>query len=217
MGSQAWLDATLASMSLAAPAGPRRGTQPARGVEPRGTVGGSLNMSGKTRILRRLALAGAGWMLLLCDAASGQQAPPPQATLTVLGTLSCDVAAESDANPAAQTRDLLCHFRPGAQGPEETYVGTMQGIGQTKRLFARGAVILNVKAPASTAIVPGMLQQAYSADAAPGAAAAALVGDRNRTIVLQPLAEEEGRVAEGKSQPDAVIIVVELTLRSSPA
>jgi hypothetical protein len=62
-----------------------------------------------------------------------------------------------------------------------------------------------------------MLQQSYSADAAPKGAAVPLVGDRNRDIVLQPLHEEEGRVARGDRQLDAAIILIELRLKSSAA
>lgn len=94
----------------------------------------------------------------------------------------------------------------------------MQGVGKAELLFGKGAVLLSVKAPQSTKIAPGLLTQSYAVDAAvSGSAFAPLIGDRRRLIVLQPLMEQEGRVAEGKSQPDAVIILVELKLQSTPA
>ena len=143
--------------------------------------------------------------------------PGPDGVI-VVGTLTCSVGGEAEAaNPAAQGRGILCRFRPGTDGAEEVYVGTMQGVGQAKAIFGRGAVMLAVKAPASTAILPGLLQQSYATDAGPGGAAPPLVGERNRSIILQPLAEEEGRVAAGKTQPESLIISVELTLRSTPA
>jgi hypothetical protein len=121
---------------------------------------------------------------------------------------ACGETEAAAASPAAQGGAL---DQAGTEGAEEVYVGTMQGVG------GRGAVMLAVKAPASTAILPGLLQQSYATDAGPGGAAPPLVGERNRSIILQPLAEEEGRVAAGKTQPESLIISVELTLRSTPA
>jgi hypothetical protein len=128
-----------------------------------------------------------------------------------------EAKAADDTSAAAQGRDVICQFRPGNNGAEETYVGTMQGVGKADKLFSRGAMIMAVKAPLATRIAPGMLQQTYSADATPRAAATPLVGDRNQRILLQPLNEEEGRVAKGKLQPDAIIVLIELRLQSSPA
>lgn len=140
--------------------------------------------------------------------------------MAVLGTLTCGLGAQmqsGEANAAAQGREVRCQFRPGDDGAEEIYVGTMQGIGKSDTLFGRGTVIMAVKAPLMTPISPGMLQQGYSADATRRSASAPLVGDRNQRILLQPLNEEIGRVAQGKQQPDAVIVLIELKLQSSPA
>ena len=138
--------------------------------------------------------------------------------LTVLGTLTCSLMGQGEGSTAGVGRDVRCQFQPGQQGAEESYVGTIQGVGQAKLLFGRGAVILAVKAPASTEMAPGLLAQSYAADAgSSGGAPAPLVGERNKLIVLQPLAEEEGRVTEGKTQPDAILITIELRLASTPA
>jgi hypothetical protein len=147
----------------------------------------------------------------------------PDDPMTVVGTLTCSLTAEAE-NASGDTtsmglgREVQCSFQAGRLGPEEIYVGSVQGVGKTQVLFGRGAVILSVKAPASTNMAPGLLSQSYAVDAASGGnALAPLVGERNKAIMLQPLAEEEGRVAKGKSQPDAVLIVVELKLKASPA
>lgn len=140
--------------------------------------------------------------------------------MAVVGTLTCGLGGETqsgEANVLAQGREVICQFRPGDNGAEETYVGTMQGVGKSDSVFGRGAVIMAVKVPLTMSIVPGMLQQSYSADASPRNAATPLVGDRNTRILLQPLNEEEGRVAKGKLQPDGVIVLIELKLQSSPA
>jgi len=163
------------------------------------------------------ALAASCGLAFLVEMAPTQAvSSPPKDALVVLGTLTCSLGGEADtANPGAQGRGVLCYFRPGLRGAEETYEGIVQGVGRAKELFERGALILAVRAHASTAIVPGLLQQSYSTEAAPAGGAPPLSGDRNR-IELQPLMEEEGRVAAGKTQPDAVIITIELKLKSTP-
>jgi Protein of unknown function (DUF992) len=164
-------------------------------------------------VRRSLALAGACAWAGVCGAA---QVPPkaPDDRVTELGTLTCSLIGAT--SPTG--RDVLCEFHPGQQGPVETYVGSAQAIGQTKLLFGRGAVILAVKGPASTNLSSGLLTQRYAVDAAAsGNGLAPLVGERNKSIMLQPLAEEDGRVASGKSQAEAVLMVVELELQASPA
>lgn len=140
----------------------------------------------------------------------------------VLGTLTCSLTGEGEETPGATAvgkgRDVLCEFLPGQNGPKETYVGSVQGVGQTALLFGRGAVILSVKGPSASKLGPGLLTQRYAVDAATsGNALAPLIGERDKSLMLQPLAEEEGRVAKGKTQPEAVLILVELKLQASPA
>lgn len=142
----------------------------------------------------------------------------PEDQMIVLGTLTCSLTGEAEGVSSGMGRDMLCTFQPGHRGPEETYVGSVQGVGRGELLFGTGSVLLSIKGPASMEATPGMLTQTYAVDAgASGGAPAPLIGERNKQIVLQPLAEQEGRVAEGKTQPDAVIIRVELTLQSTPA
>lgn len=152
--------------------------------------------------------------------ASAAQKPitGPEDQMIVLGTLTCSLTGEADGVSSGIGRDMLCTFQPGYRGPEEIYVGSVQGVGRGELLFGTGAILLSIKGPASTEATPGMLTQTYAVDAgASGGAPAPLMGEKNKLIVLQPLAEQEGRVAEGKTQPDAVIIRIELTLQSTPA
>ncbi len=167
--------------------------------------------------LRLLLVAAAcTWAAMVSGA---EQKPPstPQDPITEIGTLSCTLIGEGDGASAGVGRDMLCRFQVGTSGPEEVYVGSVQGVGKSELLFGRGAVLLSVKAPQSTRVTPGMLAQSYAVDAAASSAFAPLIGDQRRVIVLQPLMEQEGRVAEGRTQPDAVIILVELRLQSTPA
>jgi Protein of unknown function (DUF992) len=154
-------------------------------------------------------------------AVSGAEQKPatnPEDPMTVLGTLTCSLTGAGDGASTGVGRDMICQFQPGQRGAEETYTGSVQGVGKAELLFGRGAVLLSIKGPASTEMGPGLLTQTYAVDAgASGGAPAPLIGETNRLIVLQPLAEQEGRVEAGKTQPDAVIIRVELTLQSTPA
>jgi hypothetical protein len=165
-----------------------------------------------------LALSGS---LLWAAAVSGAEQKPTVAAddpMTVVGTLTCNLTGEGDGASSGVGREMICRFQPGLNGPVEVYTGSVQGVGKADLLFGKGAVLLSVKAPRSTEMTPGLLSQSYAVDAAAsGSAFAPLIGDRRKTIMLQPLMEQEGRVAEGKSQPEAVIIIVELTLQSSPA
>ena len=152
---------------------------------------------------------------------SGAEQKPtanPDDPMTVLGTLTCSLTGAGEGGSTGIGREMICQFQPGQRGAEEVYTGSVQGVGKADLLFGRGAVLLSIKGPASMEMGPGMLTQTYAVDAgASGGAPAPLIGERNKLIVLQPLAEQEGRVAAGKTQPDAVIIRVELTLQSTPA
>lgn len=165
-------------------------------------------MHGATRGWAYAAVAAAS-VLLSTEAA--QSAP------VVVGYLTCTIAAETGTLTAGQGRDGICTFRPGRHGPEETYIGTMQGAGASKALFDKGTVMLAVKASPETELRPGLLQQDYAAEAGGASAAAVpLVGANDKSIVLQPLNEVEGRVAAGKSlTPDAVLVLIELKLAAT--
>jgi hypothetical protein len=175
-----------------------------------------LHMAHKSNLLRVLLLTGVG--ALAGNTTHAAQITAPEERMAVLGTLTCSLTGQADGVSSGVGRDMLCRFQPGHRGPEETYTGSVQGVGKGELLFGTGAVLLAIKGPASTEVAPGMLTQTYAVDAgASGGAPAPLIGEKNKQIVLQPLAEQEGRVAEGKTQPDAVIIRVELTLQSTPA
>jgi hypothetical protein len=175
-------------------------------------------MACKSRVLGWIVLAASfGWNAVLFGAEQ-KPAPDPEDPLKVVGLLTCGLLGAGKSATAGFGREMICHFQPGERGPRETYVGSVQGVGKPELLFGKGAVLLAVKAPRSTTLSAGVLAQTYAVDAASsGSAFAPLFGDKNRLIILQPLAEQEGRVASGKTQPDAVIILVELRLEAAPA
>jgi hypothetical protein len=175
----------------------------------------------RTSILAALSiLAGAG---ILCSslASDGDIGRAKREIPLAVGQLTCTVIGETAADPSgvAQGRDVLCQFRPGISGAEETYVGTLQGAGQVKTLFERGTLMLVVKQYGSDAVTPGMLAQSYSADAAARAGRSApLIGDRNNAVVLQPMIERDaGDQAKKGDIPDAIIVLAELKLEASAA
>jgi hypothetical protein len=167
----------------------------------------------RRRLLHGIAGAAAG---LLCTTAAAQD------LRFNIGFLTCDMA-ESAGPPTAQEtlaapqgRDMLCSFRAFAGGPEETYVGTIQSIGDVAE---KRALIWIVKASSGTELSPGLLQQTYAADTvAPGQTSVPLVGDTNRSLVLQSMAETHVEAAKENEArvPAAVIAVVALKLRSTP-
>lgn len=168
-----------------------------------------------------LLLAGL-WTLSSPWASDGDISKAAQATPFLVGQLTCNVIGETEAadpSGVAQGRDVLCQFRPGLNGAEETYVGTIQGAGQVKTLFERGTVMLVVKQVGSEVAMPGMLAQSYSADAAARAGRSApLIGDRNNAVILQPMIEREaGEGAKVGDMPDAIIVLAELKLKASAA
>jgi hypothetical protein len=165
-----------------------------------------------------ISLATATW--LIATHVSVQQVSAQHA-IWELGTLTCSLVPEVQLTPGEprQGREALCHFRPGNKGAEETYVGTFQFIGQGKVPSGNQTIMLVVKAPISRMITPGLLQQAYSADASTGAVKQApLIGARNSAIVLQTASEQSDlpTMALGQSMP-GTIIIAELKLTASPA
>ena len=169
------------------------------------------------------------WQWIAWFAALGSAVATPVAAEAPMdiGILTCALAETVRAVPGApidggtateQARDMHCWFRPFHQGPEETYVGTVRGAGQVRELFKNGVIIWTVTGTPSTRASPGLLQQVYAADpkGEPGFAPP-LIGEARAELILHSLADQELPVPNEKVQPlDAIIISVELTLKSSP-
>jgi hypothetical protein len=137
------------------------------------------------------------------------------------GLLVCSLAQERRANQGepGQGREMLCRFRPGDRGAEESYAGTLQFIGRHEALSGTRTIIFVVKGPIPANAAPGLLQQTYGPDASSSAdQQAPLVGRRNSSIMLQLEAEKSDQPSMALGQPNRTMIVgVELTLRSTPA
>ena len=71
--------------------------------------------------------------------------------------MTCSFAASSTSPSAADPEDLIggrrdieCSFRLGLNGPDETYVGTLQFVGHAKEVLGKGALMFVAKAPGSS-------------------------------------------------------------------
>jgi hypothetical protein len=168
--------------------------------------------------MRRYHLA-----LAMFFAAGALETHGDQTVVTHLGFLTCSLAVASnapDANapgPLRQTREMLCAFKPGDDGPEETYSGTFQSIGQDQRRAEDAVMMWNVKGTSSMLGTPGFLQQLYSIDtgAAPGRATP-LVGETNSSVMLEAMTEAGDQHNGADKQPIAISILVALRLKSTP-
>jgi hypothetical protein len=144
-----------------------------------------------------------------------------QPALWELGTLTCTLAGDDGAAPAekGKGREALCNFRPGDSGAEETYVASLQFVTQDGRQPRSGSTImLAVKAPFSTKLVPGLLEQSYAADASTsGAKQLPLAGQKLGSLVLHPELGASGEPSMALGPPNQdTLIIAELKLRSSP-
>jgi len=141
-----------------------------------------------------------------------------------LGVLSCTVGAVLDTRTAAETtaasetREMVCAFKMGRSGAEESYGAVVKSVTAMGRLPERLTLLFLVKGSFSTRLTPGLLQQTYALDpSAAHPATAALGGERNADISLQPLTEREpGSAAQERdATPRYVITAVELVLKTA--
>ena len=141
-----------------------------------------------------------------------------------IGLLTCSLAENNEARVPTgaaserRTQEMLCAFKPTNNGPEETYAGTLESIGQEQEGSARRVMIWVVKSKLAAEGLPGMLQQTYAADpAAIRDDAPRLIGETNSSIVLVAMADRHDRTTSDKKQPPSAIVSVTLQLRTTPA
>ena len=89
-----------------------------------------------------------------------------------MGLMTCSFAASSTSPSRADPenliggqRDIECSFRLGLNGPDETYVGTLQFVGQAKEVLGKGALMFVAKAPGSSQFKVGMMEGKYATQA----------------------------------------------------
>jgi len=148
-----------------------------------------------------------------------------QEARTDAGLLICGPATSDEADDAGdaatmpQLRRMLCTFRPTNGGPEETYVGAYESVGEDSRPSGGHAMIWIVKMTPTTRSSAGLLQQAYAADrGAPPRHLPPLIGETDSSIVLLPMADTQEQSSKDERPIAGTIIVsIALKLASSPA
>ena len=153
--------------------------------------------------------------------ASAQQARTEMGLLTCGITRSEQTQSETEVVVSLrQTWALQCAFRPADSGPEETYTGTLQSVGQQKEMSERRALIWIVKGTRGTKDSPGLLQQVYAADVAANPAhSPPLTGEANTSLVLETLADTHTATPSDRKQriTNVMIVLVTLILKSASA
>lgn len=164
------------------------------------------------------------WLLVALVVCAGFGASSESQRPVDIGVLSCAIGQSVDpqvsdqAAAANQAREVRCSFKPGKSGPEETYAGVLKGVSTSGTPATTATMLWAVRAPIGTDLSAGMLEQAYSADAAtPPTQAAPLFGDQNAKISLHAMADKaEGSAAQPKAPtPSFVVTGVELKLKTS--
>ena len=142
--------------------------------------------------------------------------------------MSCSFTASSTSASAADPEDLIggrrdieCSFRLGLNGPDETYVGTLQFVGQAKEVLGKGALMFVAKAPRSSQFTVGMMEGTYATQALSASGSQrplAGVGEsKAASILLHPLSHNYDRPTLAIGQPPGLIVLLELKLKAAPA
>lgn len=113
---------------------------------------------------------------------------------TLVGTLTC--TAEIAPTPARNSSGwkLSCAFEQAGTTAVQHYGGEITGMDQAERAAGKALLVWTVlaeTAPAETANLVGVYKTTQDA----GLPAQSLIGGRDQTIVLQPIADGEQNVA----------------------
>jgi hypothetical protein len=120
---------------------------------------------------------------------------------------------EDTATPPSQVRDAACVFHRDGSAVEEAYTGKIRMV-SARGPGLTGVEILSwtVRAPKSEATPAGALEQVYSGETKPGAAAdefiSSLAGDTNASITLH---------ASKSASSAGSVTILELKLKTAPA
>ena len=145
-----------------------------------------------------------------------------------MGLMTCSFAASSTSPSAADPEDLIggrrdieCSFRLGLNGPDETYLGTLQFVGQAKEVLGKGALMFVAKAPRSSQFTVGMMEGTYATQALSASGPQRpLVGvgeSKAALVLLHPLSHNYDRPTLAIGQPPGLIVLLELKLKAAPA
>jgi len=141
-----------------------------------------------------------------------------------MGLVTCSFAALSP--PPAKSdpedmiggrRDVECSFGAGMEAPHETYVGTLQFVGEASDVLGKGAIMFVAKAPMSMASKVGVIQQRYAiSKVAATGSQRPLAGQSDTSIILHPLEHKFDRPTLAIGRIPGLIVIMELKLKAAP-
>lgn len=168
---------------------------------------------------RRAAAAAVVFPAFMLGAALLAPAPATNDPRTGIGDLICTLAEETtEATPGlegTEPREMLCLFRHGDSGTEETYRGKLQMVGDAKAMKEK-TLLWVVSVATDVKPVPGFLGQSYSSatETSPDSVAPLMIGDINSGISLKLMLE---RAKTDKNAPPVRVGSVELALTATGA
>jgi hypothetical protein len=137
------------------------------------------------------------WRILIGLAAAGTvtSGPGAKAEPSLVGTLTCTAEPAPAAKKDIGGWKLSCAFEQTSTASVQHYGGEITGLDQGTRTAGAKALlvwtVLAGKAPADTANLVGV----YKTAADQKLPAQSLIGGRDQTIILQPLADAEQNIA----------------------
>jgi len=131
---------------------------------------------------------GASLLALAAAAGNGAAAAP-----SLVGTLTCTAEVAPSAAKTSGWK-LSCAFEQAGTTSVQHYSGEITGLDQAERAAGKALLVWTVlaaTAPAETANLVGVYKTTQDA----GLPAQSLIGGRDQTIVLQPIADGEQNIA----------------------
>ena len=141
-----------------------------------------------------------------------------------MGLVTCSFTANSASSATSDPEDMIggrrdvdCSFRAGMEAPEETYIGTLQFVGEASDVLGKGALMFVAKAPLSIKSKVGIIQQRYAISAAaPTGSQRPLTGQSDSSIILHPLEHKYDRPTLAIGRIPGLIVIMELKLKAAP-
>jgi hypothetical protein len=164
------------------------------------------------------------WMVLALPFCIGAGVVTGSTMPIEIGVLSCTLGQEIDTpatdqkSAASDAREMLCSFKPTKSGVEETYAGAFKSINAAGPIPQKLTMLWTVRAPVSTQLVAGLLQQRYAADpTTPAGQVALLIGERKTEITLHPMSDKKvgSTSKEKQAAPPFIITEIELKLKAT--
>ena len=141
-----------------------------------------------------------------------------------MGLVTCSFAAPSASPVKSDSEDMIggrrdveCSFGAGVEAPHETYIGTLQFVGEAGDVLGKGAIMFVAKAPLSIRSKVGVIQQRYAMCAvAPTSSQRPLAGQSDTSIILHPLEHKFDRPTLAIGRIPGLIVIMGLKLKAAP-